>query len=46
MANEKLDVLQGTLALMILKTLETMGPIARLRHRAAHRADQWGSSVA
>ena len=27
MANEKLDVLQGTLALMILKTLETMGPL-------------------
>jgi PadR family transcriptional regulator, regulatory protein PadR len=27
MPNEKLDVLQGTLALMILKTLETMGPL-------------------
>ena len=27
MANEKLDVLQGTLALMILKTLEVMGPL-------------------
>jgi transcriptional regulator len=27
MANKKLDVLQGTLALMILKTLETMGPL-------------------
>jgi PadR family transcriptional regulator, regulatory protein PadR len=27
MANQKLDVLQGTLALMILKTLETMGPL-------------------
>ena len=27
MANDKLDVLQGTLALMILKTLEVMGPL-------------------
>jgi PadR family transcriptional regulator PadR len=27
MTNEKLDVLQGTLALMILKTLEVMGPV-------------------
>jgi PadR family transcriptional regulator, regulatory protein PadR len=27
MANKKLDVLQGTLALMILKTLEAMGPL-------------------
>jgi PadR family transcriptional regulator, regulatory protein PadR len=27
MANEKLDVLQGTLALMILKTLELMGAL-------------------
>ncbi len=27
MADKKLDVLQGTLALMILKTLETMGPL-------------------
>lgn len=27
MANGKLDVLQGTLALMILKTLETLGPL-------------------
>jgi PadR family transcriptional regulator PadR len=27
MANEKLDVLQGTLALMILKTLEVMGAL-------------------
>src|SRR5438105_7959157 len=27
MPNEKLDVLQGTLALMILKTLETMGAL-------------------
>jgi PadR family transcriptional regulator PadR len=27
MPDEKLDVLQGTLALMILKTLETMGPL-------------------
>ena len=27
MANKKLDVLQGTLALMILKTVETMGPL-------------------
>jgi PadR family transcriptional regulator, regulatory protein PadR len=27
MANEKLDVLQGTLALMILKTLESLGPL-------------------
>jgi PadR family transcriptional regulator PadR len=27
MTNKKLDVLQGTLALMILKTLELMGPL-------------------
>jgi PadR family transcriptional regulator, regulatory protein PadR len=27
MADKKLDVLQGTLALMILKTLENMGPL-------------------
>ena len=27
MANDKRDVWQGTLALMVLKTLETMGPL-------------------
>lgn len=27
MADDKADVLQGTLALMILKTLETLGPL-------------------
>ena len=27
MANEKADVLQGTLALMILKTLQSIGPL-------------------
>ena len=37
---DKTDVWQGTLALMVLKTLETMGSAAWVRHRAAHRADQ------
>ena len=37
---DKADVWQGTLALMVLKTLETLGPAARLRYRAADRADQ------
>jgi len=30
--DRKQDVWQGTLAIMVLKTLEAMGPQARLRH--------------
>ena len=37
---EKKDVRQGTLALMILKTLGEHGLAPRLRHRTPHRADQ------
>ena len=36
----KRDVQQGTLALMVLKTLEVLGAAARLRDRPAHRTDQ------
>ena len=36
----KMDVRQGTLALMVLKTLGCTGTFARLRNRPAHRADQ------
>ena len=35
-ASDKKDVWQGTLALMVLKTLQAMGAAARLRHSAAH----------
>ena len=38
------DVRQGTLALMVLKTLDVLGPLAWLRDRPAHRADQRGSA--
>ena len=31
----KLDLLQGTLDLMVLQTLASMGASARLRHRTA-----------
>ena len=34
----KSDVLQGTLDLMVMKTLESLGQPARLRHRAAAAA--------
>ena len=37
--SEKADVWQGTLALMVLKTLETLGPL-RIRDRPPHRANQ------
>ena len=33
---DKSDVLQGTLDLMVLKTLENHGTTARLRHRPPH----------
>ena len=33
---DKSDVWQGTLALMVLKTLEIAGAASRLWHRAAH----------
>jgi hypothetical protein len=33
---EKSDVWQGTLALMVLKTLDTLGPLHGFRHRPAH----------
>ena len=36
----KTDVWQGTLALMVLKTLATMGAQHGYGHRPAHRADQ------
>ena len=34
------DVHRGTLALMVLKTLDVLGPAPRLRPRQAHRANQ------
>ena len=37
---DKLDVKQGTLALMILKTLDVLGPAPRLRRRPPHRGNQ------
>ena len=37
---EKPDVLQGTLALMVLKTLDVLGPQHGYGNRPAHRADQ------
>ena len=33
---DKSDVLQGTLDLMVLKTLESHGTAARLWHRSPH----------
>src|SRR5215472_57334 len=44
MSPEKSDVLQGTLDLMVMKTLEAMA-LCRLRHRAPYRADQQGSAA-
>jgi len=35
---EKKDVLQGTLALMALKTLDVLGPLHGYGHRPAYRA--------
>jgi len=35
---EKKDVWQGTLALMVLKTLHTLGQLHRVWNCAAHRA--------
>jgi hypothetical protein len=37
---DKADVWQGTLALMVLKTIATMGPLHGYGNRAPHRADQ------
>jgi hypothetical protein len=42
MAEAKLDLLQGTLDLMVLQTLADHGSDARLRHCAAHRAGKRG----
>ena len=36
----KVDVWQGTLALMILKTVEALGPLHGYGMRAPHRADE------
>jgi len=36
---QETDALQGTLS-SVPKTLDVPGPLARLGHRAAHRADQ------
>ena len=43
---ETTDVRQGTLALMVLKTLDVLGPAARLRPRQTHRANQRRSAHA
>jgi hypothetical protein len=40
---QKADVLQGTLGLMVLKTLDVLGPLHGW-DRAADRADQRGSA--
>ena len=57
MADDKADVWQGTLALMILKTLETLGPLhgygvarridcaARVRSLAARNSNAWADNV-
>jgi len=37
---DKKDVWQGTLALMVLKTLQALGPLHGYGNRAPHRADQ------
>ncbi len=42
---EKPDVWQGTLSVMVLKTLETMGPLHRIWDCPPNRADQWRSAV-
>ena len=36
---------RGTLALMVLKTLEIMGPQAWLWSGAPHQADEWRSAA-
>jgi PadR family transcriptional regulator, regulatory protein PadR len=38
--NTKLEVWQGTLALMVLKTLNAMGPQHGYRHCSSRRANQ------
>src|ERR1043165_6329753 len=43
MADDKTDVLQGTLALMILKTLETLGP--QHGYGIARRIEQMSEDV-
>lgn len=45
MAKAKSEILQGTLDLMVLKTLGAMGAMHWLRHRATHRADQRGRAT-
>ena len=45
MAETKSDILQGTLDLMVLKTLGRHGAAARLRHRPPHRAAQRRSAA-
>ena len=42
---DKADVWQGTLALMVLKTIEDHGAAAWIRDCPAHRADQRESSL-
>ncbi len=36
MPEDKLDLLQGTLDVMVLQTLAALGVFTRIRHRAAH----------
>ena len=43
MPDSKLDLLQGTLDLMVLQTLDTMGP---LRAGEVDRARAWGQRLA
>ena len=40
MAEVKSDILQGTLDLMVLKTLDAMGSLHGIRYREANRAGQ------
>jgi hypothetical protein len=42
---KKSEVLQGTLDLMILKTLHGLGPLSRFWRRPPHRAAQRGSAA-
>ena len=44
MSHDKVNILQGTLALMVLRTLDGLWAAARLRHRPAYRAGQPGYS--
>src|SRR5437773_8715086 len=45
MVQSKNDILQGTLALLILKTLASGGPNARLRDHGAHSAHLGGPAA-